>query len=575
MKFNRFTHTALGLLTVGSVAWGCSSKSDDCKANLNCGAYGGGAGGSGGAATGGTSAAHGGAGMGGASGASGSSGTSGTSGTSAGEAGSAGAPDAGCDTTLGPEESCTISNQYGLFVSKDGDDTAGDGTMEKPFATLTKALDAASAGNVSRLYLCGASELAEPGTVTIPDHVSIYGGFKTCTASDWTYDTTGKTKAVLKPASPIGAKIAQATSVVLQDLRIDAADAPEDGSGASSFGMIVSESSGVVLTHVEIHAGTGGAGKAGMDGAKGADGTASGATQNGGTASCAVGAPSPLSGAQPVAPTCGSKGGTGGSGITGVTYQGPEDGFAGTPSTNLDPSPNANGGKGATMVGASRAGGSGTIGAGGLPGTKGAAAGPLGVFSATGYVPADGGSGTAGFPGQGGGGGGASLGGAACVGASGGAGGMGGCGGDPGAGGTGGGASIALLSWNSMVTLEGCTLVAAAGGAAGRGGNAHGGGAGKTGGTGGAGDSVDGIGKGGNGGDGGPGGNGGNGAGGSGGPSIALVWSVMRPSDLGANTLTKGAGGALGVGGKVGGSSALLPGFDGQPGKSLTEYQLP
>jgi hypothetical protein len=50
---------------------------------------------------------------------------------------------------------------------------------------------------------------------------------------------------------------------------------------------------------------------------------------------------------------------------------------------------------------------------------------------------------------------------------------------------------------------------------------------------------------------------------------------VMRPSDLGANILTKGPGGALGVGGKVGGSSALLPGFDGQPGKSLTEYQLP
>ena len=114
---------------------------------------------------------------------------------------------------------------------------------------------------------------------------------------------------------------------------------------------------------------------------------------------------------------------------------------------------------------------------------------------------------------------------------------MGGCGGDPGSGGNGGGASVGLLSWQSAVTLEACSLDrqlwrcgwerrygAMAVGRKGRRGRRSA-------------DSSGTVGTGGEGGKGGNGGTGGNGAGGTGGPSIALVYDGAAPTQVGAVVL--------------------------------------
>jgi hypothetical protein len=554
MKFKRFTGTTLAFLTVGGVVWGCSGQANDCTANDDCGAFD--AGGS--AGTGGSAGSS----SGGKSGASGTSGESGAS--SAGEAGNAGAPGVNCDGTLGPDaDSCVISNDFGLFVASTGDDTLGDGTEGNPFATVTKALSVTGPGQLNRVYVC-AAEYTEPGALAIPDRVSIYGGF-TCDGGVWAYDST--LKAQLESPTALGAAIDAAThGVTLQDLRIDAANAPEDGTGASSFGLTINASSGVVLTRVEIHAGKGGGGKAGTDGLTGADGLAPVAAQNGTDGSC-MSPPATQDGGKAATKVCGSQGGAGGPAFNSALPSATQSGASGFPTTA------ANGGIGGTV--AIPKGGVGGTGQDGSVGALGAAAAAIGPFSATGYAVASGGDGVAGNPGQGGGGGGASLGTTACVGASGGAGGMGGCGGDPGTGGTGGGASVALLSWNSSVTIDACTLVANTGGAGGKGGNGHLGGVGKSGGSGGNLDSTHTVAAAGGGGTGGTGGNGGNGAGGTGGPSIALVYSGTRPDDsLIAAILTPGSGGPLGPGGEINGSS-VLAGNDGLVGMSAPEYLVP
>jgi hypothetical protein len=563
MKFKRFTVTSFGLIAAGGVVWGCSGQSSDCTANADCGAFDGG--GSAGSSANGGSAGTANAGGGGTSGGDGLSGASGAS--AAGEAGAdggAGAPGITCDGTLSPDaDACVIANDYGLFVSTAGDDTAGDGTEAKPFATVTKALSATGVGKLNRVYVC-ADEYLEPGALAIPDRVSIYGGF-TCDNGVWAYDTT--LKAQLESPTALGAAIDTAThGITLQDLRIDAANAPEDGTGASSFGMTINASKNIVLTRVEIHAGKGGGGKAGTDGLTGADGAASGTAQNGADGSC-TSPPATQDGGKAASLVCGSQGGDGGK-----AYESADPTLSRAGSSGFPFTPN-NGGPGGTA--ATPKGGAGQTGQDGSVGALGAAAAAVGAFSATGYSVASGGSGVVGAPGQGGGGGGASLGTSLCVGASGGAGGMAGCGGGPGTGGTGGGASIALLSWNSSVTIDACTLVATTGGAGGKGGNAHTGGLGKAGGAAGNPDPAQTVAGAGAGGPGGNGGKGGNGAGGTGGPSIALAYSGTRPTDsVIPATLTPGNGGALGPGGEINGST-VLAGHDGQVGMAAPEYSVP
>src|SRR5689334_17721847 len=61
-----------------------------------------------------------------------------------------------CDGTKSPRETpCLLSERYSIFVSPKGDDVLGDGSREKPFGTVTKALSAIRAER-THLILCSS-----------------------------------------------------------------------------------------------------------------------------------------------------------------------------------------------------------------------------------------------------------------------------------------------------------------------------------------------------------------------------------------------------------------------------------
>jgi len=563
MKFKRFTCGTFGLLAVGSMVWGCSDQSNDCKANANCGSFVPSAGSAGTlAGAGGNGGSNGGSGGNGGS-SNGGDGTSGIGG--AGMAGSAGSVEPGCDGTVSPDtDKCVIDDQFGIFVSQTGDDKAGDGSMLKPLAKISTALAAAVNQKINRVYVCASLTPYSEATLDIPDGVSVFGGF-TCDKPQWAYDPSQKS--IFDASSAVGATIdAAVTGVTLQDLRIQAADAVSSPNmpGSSSFGMVITNSKNILLKRVEVDAGKGSKGADGANGVKGADGADAKSPQNGATGTC-DGTPKIPRGSWPTQSACGVLGGDGGDGKIGSSPDGQENGGGGTPKTNVVPPVPQSGGKAATTFGKNNAGEDGPHGAGGIDGSNGGVAPKIGAFKVDGYSPADGSDGMPGFPGQGGGGGGASFGSDTCVGSSGGAGGMGGCGGGQGTKGLGGGASTGILSWNSAVVLDACKIVAAAGGAGGVGGNAALGGVGKMGGAGGLVNSGLNIGPGGAGGFGGLGGNGGSGSGGTGGPSYAVVFAGTQPTTDASSELKVTDGGAAGSGGHLQGFPAIVApsGFKG------------
>jgi hypothetical protein len=556
MRITAFSTLAVGLGLVGSHLVACSDTADDCNATATCGTSGGTTSGSAGKPGAGDGNEGGSDGAGSSSG--GSQGTSGTSGTT-GAGGQGGAGSTMCTGDVADDPLCWTTNELGVFVSSDiGDDVAGDGTREAPYATITKGIASAAGKNV---YVClgAADAYAEKITITAAtDGVRLYGGFE---CDNWSHDVTRYV--TVESPEPIALRIQSLNEGArIENVRFFASDGT--AADKSSFGAFVTDSSGVVLRRVEITAGDGADGEPGGPGSKGADGAAAAAGQDGEPSACG-GTPTDGVPGKWDAPVCGSKGGNGGQG---VLDDNGANGFNGTPSSNVTPPNSVNRGVGATTAAAGDNGGPGASGNHGPLAEQSAA---LGTFAATGYSPASGKAGTDGFPGQGGGGGGGSKGSATCRGASGGAGGMGGCGGTAGGPGLGGGASVGLFSWNSEVSLDACVIASGSGGSGGAGGKGGGGGAGAEGGSGGKGDVGNGIAVAGRGGLGGSGGNGGSGSGGTGGPSYAIAFSGTKPSyTLPDTTLTEGTGGDPGIGGQV--LDAKAP--DGSVGDSAPEFEI-
>jgi hypothetical protein len=480
-----------------------------------------------------------------------------------------GAPDApACDPASAPSETaCVIDERYAVFVSPAGSDSTGEGSRLHPYATLGKALLQAAAAH-ARVYACSTlGPFREAVTLdTSLDGAALFGGFD---CGDWAYVPGSSTE--LDSTSTTGIRVGGLTTGLhIEDFVITAQDATDPG--GSSFGMFVAGSRNVVLRHVTL---TAGKGAKGADGANGFDGPVpvaaeKGAQGNPGTAACEVSQGENVGGAE-VETTCrgapsGSKGGHGGIGQS-------QDASAGAGADGLPSLGQGNAGSGehgsswSCGVGSDLGGGN-----AGAPGqsqpTAGGAQG-MGTLSAVGYGTADGNDGLDGTPGQGGGGGGGADAPSQCdngrapTGASGGSGGGGGCGGRGGKGGMGGGASIALASVNSSITVANCTFAAQDGGAAGNGGMGQRGGQGGVPGppalgTGSSKDSCPG-------GYGGPGGNGGNAGGGAGGPSVGIAYVGTAPSfgsDSAITVATNAApGGADGSGATTGsgaGAAGLL-----------------
>lgn len=432
-----------------------------------------------------------------------------------------------------------------IYVSASLGDDANPGTENAPKQSIQAGIDAAPAAGATAVCIDGGTYTE---SITLADGITIAGGFNA--AAGWINDGSPTALNGVAGAAAISGNGTSDLSIV--GLTIAAAANPTPG--ASSYGILLTNSTNVTISGCTVKADFGGDGDPGAPGTAGAGGNGGstgtagcedsdifcsscdqpGGGDGGGSVTCALG-------------TAGAGGGGGGGGGCGgepdSTSGDGGDGDAGTENGGAGGS----GGSGVECKGGSPSGGSGTAGD---PGTNGAAGASFGGVGSS-YVPADGGDGTDGLPGGGGGGGAGGGGGSSdcnSFGGGGGGGGSGGCGGTGGAKGTGAGGSFAVWvegSDGQSVSIFGSHLAPGTGGIGGAGGSGGSGGAGGAHGSGGVGqDDSD---AGGIGGTGGAGGRGGHGGGGGGGPSIAIVCSGGVVATCTDSTFAAGTGGAGGL----------------------------
>jgi hypothetical protein len=143
-----------------------------------------------------------------------------------------------------------------FFVSPAGND-ANPGTRAQPFATIQRAIDAADVAGASGDVYVAAGDYAE--SLVLKSRVSVYGGFDPVT---WIRDTAQFRPAITGgPTAVLGI---ETDLVVLEGLAITAADAT--ASGGSSIGVLLANSTGVVVRGNWITAGAGAAGANGTTG---------------------------------------------------------------------------------------------------------------------------------------------------------------------------------------------------------------------------------------------------------------------------------------------------------------------
>ena len=352
-------------------------------------------------------------------------------------------------------------------------------------------------------------------------------------------------------ANPSGVVIQNSSNITL--LRLTVTSGTPTGAGSSAYGIRVVGSSAISVQSTSASASAGVAGASGSGGTTGSTGCtgAAGVAETEGNGSSCGGAGVAAGGFPGGGGAAGSFFGSGSAGNNGGNGGGgAAAGGGGAGGYCVTPSP-GNGGAG----NGGGAGSAGSTAAGGASSVAGAGTLWAGQNGGTG------GAGSSGAGGGGAGGGGGSYCAGGASGARGGGGGAGGTGGAGGGGGNAGGASIALYTFNSSVTVDsGSSLAAAAGGAGGAG---AAGGVGGTGGAGGNGASQSKGGDAGGGGGGGGGGAGGAGGGAQGGPSIAVFHAGTGTLTVSTSTLSRSAtaasGGAAGgsaTGGGAGGGGA-------------------
>jgi hypothetical protein len=441
--------------------------------------------------------------------------------------------DSNCDGIDGDME-------RGIFVSGAGANTASCGLVfTDPCQTIPFAISRAQATGRPHVFVQSGTY---NGSLTMQNGISVYGGYD----FNWqraSHSVPGHIVTI------VGGVTAVTFNNITQPTRLDNViinSANASGVGASSIGVLITNSQAVELHGVLVDPGAGTAGSDGTTGGVGAVGGNGGVGTPGcedsgfGCSSC-----SRPAGGTPGSSICGRVGGTGGQPGNGGGGGSPgSSGQIGTP-----------GGAGAACGGSTACdGATGGTGSVGGNGANGAGGGAFGTFGGSVYSPALGTNGSTGGDGNGGGGGGGGGGGddnCDSYGSSGGGGGGGGCGGGPGTRGTGGGGSFGVIALNSQLVIDSSTVMGRQGGAGGRGGSGGlfgSGGAGGAGGLYGGGSEQDDGGDGARGGNGGRGGFGGDGGGGGGGPSIAVV-CLGTSTTLASSIASVLVGGTAGAGG--------------------------
>jgi hypothetical protein len=419
-----------------------------------------------------------------------------------------------------PTDPKCLDENTALFVSApNGNDADATGATGKPFKTIGAALAKITAAK-RRIYICDGTYAEDLALTTAHNGVSLFGGI------DCTFKAVSANKPVIgATANPV--KIDGTTGLALADVAVEAKDA----TAGSSIAVFVNGGD-VALSRARLVAG---------NGFKGSDAVLVPFVYPDVMALKGKDASGNTGGA--IAPyTC-----PGGATTTGG--KGGDLGLQGTAG-----SPGAIDNKGG--IASCGTGGTGTDGATGKVGMPGPGATTLGQLSESGWSPSSGTAGENGGPGQGGGGGYGTAG-------AGGGGGAGGCGGAGSPGGKGGGASIALATNNSRVTVTASVLQAknagpGGGGVVGQTGQPDFGGSGNR-----SGSAC-------NGGNGGPGGEGTPGGGGTGGVSVGVLYKGTKPT-FDAPTEQQ-----IGLGAK-GTPGAAAPGFTniGTDGKAVATFESP
>lgn len=380
-----------------------------------------------------------------------------------------------CDKTAVPsQDPCVVHEGLGVFVTTFGNDETGDGTRDRPYATIGYAIAKAQAAH-KRVYACEGVYNAE-GTVQLRNDVSVFGGLW-CQSALWKVEPGARV--VLRPTqSPALRAKDISTKTLIEGVDVFAPDAVEPG--ASSIGLIAENAVGLTFRRSSITAGTAADGANGVEPAPLVAGTTLPGASTIATSRARGLPPNDKPPKQPKAPD----GGTSRCSLDGeATLQGHSGGAGGYStwywySNNQPTGGELFNGEGLATTGAggtwapARAPGAGSAG---LTGDSGAN-GTTFTIDKEGYHGAPGVEGAPGTGGQGGGGGAPTpppspqpethfwgLGG---LGSGGGA---GGCPGIPGTAGGAGGASIAVLSFDSLLTFEASPLTAARGGLGGRG----------------------------------------------------------------------------------------------------------
>jgi hypothetical protein len=451
-----------------------------------------------------------------------------------------------------------------VFVDPIAGDDTGDGSMDHPVKTLSRALGNAMMRGATMVLVSEGRLDADRVDWNLP--ISVYGGYHA--TRQWQRDDTR----ALLDAGTLALHVHSPVGVVVWD-RVDVSSASAGPGGSST--AVVAENTILMLNRVTVRAGNGGPGADGTptpgppaDGPSGNDGSDGTTDIDGGRIDL------PTQGGAPALTAC-SDGGSGGIGASITMTSGGPAFYPGCNVLGGQSSLDQPGAHCGPAVNPPGNGFSGDDGASGSKGGDGSGGPPRGLVVGIYYQPSNGSSGQRGgdgIPGCGAGGGGSSRRSFAQASGGGGAsGGAGGCGGSAGSPGHGGGGSIGLLLVDAGVTLTVVSVHTGLGGNGGSGFPGQQGGLGGRGGRGGKGGDAcspdDGgfpngpgnAGNGGNGGDGGTGGNGGNAGGGGGGPSIG-IWCIGDAHifvDAGV-VITAVDGGAGGRGGAAG--------LDGQNG---------
>ncbi len=452
-----------------------------------------------------------------------------------------------------------------VFVDgRNGSDSTGDGSREKPYQTINTGILAAS-GRGHDVYISYGVYREE---IDLIQGVSLFGGYDA--DQNFKRTPTAETKVITnKGLRAIGIDADHPTEI--QRLVIEGID--QTTASQNSYALYVKNAPGLIVRDCTISSKNGGTG---LDGTNGGSGSNGGAGERGNAANDAshVGAGcDKATGGNGGYSYCSDGNRSGGKGGDGGKDE--DDGSRGANGTPYESGVNDGGSGGANANCKSTGNGStGKNGKNGTNGNDGAGGSGSGRMISEQWVGDAGGNGSNGISGSGGGGGGGGGGQSnsgfgifqcdiGCAGGGGGGGG-GGCGGTAATGGQAGGASIAVLLINSDATFINNTIKSGLGGQGGRGGTGGSGGAGGQAGSGGdsngSGDNY--LGGGGRGGTGGKGGRGGHGGGGSGGASIGIYAYNSNPqfSEEGGhntNSITYKDGGPGGSSSGKGGTEGI------------------